>query len=177
MTDDTAEALVYRGSEVPDIDLINFVPRCEVCTDTIPMRRLMGQDAIRTRHTCNAAHERILRNSIKALREARMCPNCKHPSTPEERKEFIQWRKKRGDLRQNPGNPWSKSVGVRLELAAGLRKAMELLKEEAAFKPEVRQFLDEMTNLIDGGAANKRTLRTGGETTEVSKGDDNGIER
>jgi len=161
------------------IDLATFVPKCEVCTTPIPIRRLTGRDALRTRHTCKAACEKVLREADKLRTSLRKCRNCQHPSTPAERDEFRQWRKSRGDLRQGPGNPerWPQSKGARLKLAAGLRKAIELLAEEAVFKPEVAAFREEIQNLIDGEGASKRTLRTGGETTGVSEGDDNAIER
>ena len=167
------------GQTVMPVDLDTFLPNCAACPKQVPLRRIMGRDAIRTRHTCSAACEKIVREADRLRTSKKMCRNCRHPSTPEERKEFIAWRKSRGDLREKVGKPerWPETKGARIRLTQGLRKAVDLLKEEAAFKPEVAQFVEEMQILVDGGAADKRTLRTGGDSTAVSEGDDNGIER
>jgi hypothetical protein len=167
------------GSSPPaSVNLETFVPRCEVCTEWIPLRRRQGRDANRTKHTCKAACEKVLREAQKLANMARFCPNCRHPSTPEERVEFLRWRKATGKLREKPGNPnvSPQTRGERVKLAAGLRRAMELLGEEAIFKPEVASFIEDMKNLVDGTAANKRTLRSGGDTTGEREGDDNAIE-
>lgn len=161
------------------VDLDTFLPNCAACPKQVPLRRIMGRDAIRTRHTCSAACEKIVREADKLRTSKKMCRNCRHPSSPEERKDFIAWRKSRGDLQQRAGNPerWPQTKGSRIALARGLREALEFLKEEATFKQEVASFVESMKILIDEGAAHKRTLRTGGDSTAVSEGDENGIER
>lgn len=157
------------------IDVATFVPRCEVCTQLIPSRRLNGKDHRRTKHTCSAECERVLADAQKFRTDQRVCPNCLRPRTMAEIEEFRKWRKDSGRMRQGPGNPDPGSARSKLnrrDLVKALKKGMKLLEEEAAFKPEAAEFLVEAKNLIDGKAVEKRTLHAGGETAAVSEGDE-----
>lgn len=160
---------------IPEGGIEKLVPGCEVCRGDIPMRRLSGRNAINTRHTCSARCETVRKQHMRWLSSTRMCLNCKHPSTPKEREEFKAWRKARGDVWPDgqPKPTYAKTRGRRTELYGGLTRAMEMLKEEAAFKPEVATFLEEMKIIVDGGEAGKRTLTPSGESAEVNEGDDN----
>jgi hypothetical protein len=169
---------VAAGADPLPRDLKDFVPKCEVCTQPIPKRRLCSRDANRTKHSCSAACEAVLRKAQVARTVARMCINCKHPSTPEERADFIAWRKACGKVRLQRGNPerHPQTRMVRLELLAALKRALGRLRGEVATE-SLADFLEEMQNLVDGNMVKKRTLRTGGETAatdQANKGDDDG---
>jgi hypothetical protein len=158
--------------------LDKFNPKCTVCTAPIPKRRQHGNPALGGRDACSAACGRILKAKRKMDIINSTCPNCRHPSTPAEREEYKLWRKARGDVRERPGNPnnGAATKGRRVELCQALKRGMGLLQEfgEPAMTSEVREFLEDAQNLIDGNAAKKRTLRASGnaaETDETKEGD------
>lgn len=85
----------------------NFVPSCVVCRNP-----LLRERTTHNRETCSAECTDIWRQYCADLAASRHCPSCWHPSTPEERAEFREWRKARGDLHSR-GRPPS-SVGLKL---------------------------------------------------------------
>ena len=110
------ETLIPNGIE-------NFVPSCLVCKHPVPKKRATS----RSKDTCSAECNKILRKYRQHVLRSSKCPTCYHPSTPQERMEFIQWRRWRGDLREKRGRP-----PVRKEelLRLALQEAIGLLKQE-----------------------------------------------
>lgn len=75
--------------------------RCIVCTNPVPAKRATS----RSKNTCSPECYKRLKQ-FHALQLQRVkCPACYHPSTPEERKDFREWRKHRGDVREGRGRP------------------------------------------------------------------------
>lgn len=64
---------------------------CVVCAKPIPAERV-----IRKAVTCSALHAKILKLERRRLRDLNRCRACNRPSTPEERADFVAWRKARG---------------------------------------------------------------------------------
>jgi hypothetical protein len=88
----------------PDYETIPMeclVLHCLVCSKPVPANRARG----RNKDSCGPEHAAILRRFKKWNIWARKCPTCYHPSTPEERKLYLQWRRSRGDLREGRGRP------------------------------------------------------------------------
>ncbi len=139
--------------------IADFIPRCIVCTNEVPPRRRTS----RNKETCSQECAKVLKDYKRWNLMRRFCPNCRHPSSPEERTDFLRWRKDRGMLRQKAGNPANieKSLGRRKELATGLRRAIALLNDYAQpeITSEVRDELESLQKLIDGEGGIGRTLR------------------
>jgi len=102
-----ADKIIDAMMAVPRVDPLipngieNFVPRCVVCTNPVPAKRATG----RSKDTCGPECHKVLRAYRQHVLKSTKCPACYHPSTPAERKEFIAWRKMRGDRRQSVGRP------------------------------------------------------------------------
>ena len=79
----------------------NFVLKCVVCGKDVPEKRATG----RSRDTCSPSCNDIFRAFKNWQSFRRRCPACFHPSTPEERDSWREWRKQRGDRRAKPGRP------------------------------------------------------------------------
>jgi hypothetical protein len=73
---------------------------CVICGNPLPEKRARAR-----KDTCSSECQVVRKafNKHNVLR--RHCPNCYHPSTPQERAEFRQWRKDRGDRRSVRGRP------------------------------------------------------------------------
>jgi hypothetical protein len=84
-------ALVPNGIE-------NLVLRCVICGEALPPSRRTIGDHTGACHKVRVMYRRYCISLTK-------CITCLHPSTPEQRKEFNEWRKSRGDLRSGPGKP------------------------------------------------------------------------
>jgi hypothetical protein len=94
MAEKTIEELIPNGIE-------NFVPRCIVCTEPVSLKRSRG----RSKATCSPVCNDVLKRWRIYVVQTSRCPNCYHPSSPEERDLFRQWRKDRGDRRSKRGRP------------------------------------------------------------------------
>jgi len=133
----------------------NLVLSCVICKGPVPARRASS----RSKDTCGAACNQILRKFRKWKLETSHCPACYHPSTPEQRKEFIQWRKWRGDRRDKPGRPKASQEEV-------LRR---MLQETIGFiKGEVEMILECNTVKDENGGLNRETMDEGARE-EVEK--------
>lgn len=88
------EQILQKGIE-------HFVPHCVVCTREVPAKRATS----RMKETCGPECHKVFKAFKKNNIFRRRCPNCFHPSTPEERASYIKWRKDRGDLRAKQGRP------------------------------------------------------------------------
>jgi hypothetical protein len=106
----------------------DFVPSCVVCQTQVPPDRA---HSIHQRNTCSPGCAAIMRRYHDHVLKEKRCPSCYHPSTPEERRDFIAWRKARGDVREHRGRP-QKTTEDRVRHA--LQEAVELLRNEAASK-------------------------------------------
>lgn len=93
-----AERILAMGIE-------NFKPRCVVCTLEVPPKRATS----RMKDTCSSECHKVLKAFKKFNILRRHCPACYHPSSPEERADFIRWRKSRGDRREKVGRPSKKN--------------------------------------------------------------------
>jgi hypothetical protein len=104
------------STEVPTVNPLipdgidKFVPSCVVCRNPVPAKRATG----RSKDTCSPECNKVLRQYRKHVLVSTRCPACYHPSTPEERREFIQWRKWRGDRRERRGRPGKKPTLAKL---------------------------------------------------------------
>lgn len=87
----------------------NLTLRCVVCTNEVPKKRARG----RSKDTCGTECNKILRDYRKWVIRSSHCPTCYHPSTPEERKLFLQWRKSRGDRREGRGRPPAQTDAIK----------------------------------------------------------------
>lgn len=104
-------------------ETIEIAPlHCTVCREPIPASRAQRQTA-----TCSEKCKDKL-DAIRARqRAARKCSVCLHPSTPEERELFREWRASRGDIstavrQERDGSPDKKT------LRAALREAVDALE-------------------------------------------------
>lgn len=69
---------------------MTIIPRlyCTVCTSAIPEQR-----ATQRATTCTKECKAKLKAFYRAKALERKCRHCNHPSSPEERREFQQWRR------------------------------------------------------------------------------------
>lgn len=79
-----------KPTKISDEEFAAFVPHCRVCGVLVPPERFRGKSRV---ITCSDEHQRMLRRWRRWKVQNAHCPSCKHPSTPEERKLFIEWRK------------------------------------------------------------------------------------
>lgn len=152
-------------------DISEFVPRCIVCTNEVPPRRRTGH----SKETCSNECKKVLKAYRRWNVERRFCPNCRHPNTPEERKQFIAWRKATGSMKATRGNPvdMQKNLIYRTEAVAAMKTAIQLLEEygDPECTSEVREHIDKLKNLIDVGGRKGRTLRPKAQPTETLQGE------
>jgi hypothetical protein len=94
LNDEQRAALIPNGIE-------GFIPRCVVCGEPVPLKRARG----RSKDTCGAECHAVLREYRAWVIRSSRCPACYHPSTPEERADFVAWRKARGDRKAGRGRP------------------------------------------------------------------------
>jgi predicted nucleic acid-binding Zn ribbon protein len=97
---------------------------CTICTDPIPSGRDQRQTA-----TCSEKCKNRLDAIRAAQRAARKCSHCLHPSTPEERASWREWRASRGDLKRGATKGTVDRSGgpTKQELAVALRGVLPLL--------------------------------------------------
>jgi len=144
---------------IPD-GIEKLVLSCVICKGPVPARRASS----RSKDTCGAACNQILRKFRKWKLESSHCPACYHPSTPEQRKEFIQWRKWRGDRRDKPGRPKaSREEAFRLALqeAIGLLQRLEN-PGELILTEEMQHTRERFEKLIDTSSTEQSTLTASG---------------
>lgn len=137
----------------------NFIPSCVVCKGEVPAKRRTS----RSKETCGPECYNVLRAYKKHVNQKSKCPNCRHPSTPEERKQFLLWRKAAGQIRHVRGRPPVKREEA---VAQALREAIEMI---VSLDPN--RDVERFKNLIDGKKATGSTLHTSGTST---KGDEHG---
>jgi hypothetical protein len=85
---------------IPD-GIEKFIPRCIVCSKTVPANRARG----RSKDTCSPACHRVRQLYRTFVVLTSKCLACHHPSSPTERADFIRWRKDRGHIRDRMGRP------------------------------------------------------------------------
>lgn len=73
---------------------MNETLHCTVCQSAIPESR-----ATRITATCSEKCKNRLDQIRIHQRQARKCPACLHPATPEEREAYRIWRAERGDIK------------------------------------------------------------------------------
>lgn len=161
-----------------------FVPRCVVCGSTVPLKRARG----RSKDTCKAECHAVLREYRKFVIYSSRCPTCYHPSTPQERAEFIAWRKARGDRRNGRGRPprmnREEALALALHEALGTLREQRfeifqshcLLNEDGSPKPETlegsaKEYVAQLESqigrfekLIDSDSLEQSTLPASGQT-------------
>lgn len=134
---------------IPD-GIEKFVPFCIVCRQPVPKKRATG----RSKDTCSPECHKVLRKYRKYVLESSHCPACYHPSTPEQRREFIAWRKSRGDRRATLGRPPVKreeNLRKALAEAVGLLKAIN--EEQGGEISAILEPVSRFEKLIDTKAA------------------------
>ena len=128
-----------------------FVPSCVVCKQPVPKKRATG----RSKDTCGPECHKVLRQYRKFVLESSHCPACYHPSTPEQRRDFIAWRKARGDRRHSVGRPpvrREEALRQALQQTIGLLKShMVNLSEEQI--SEISSVILDSEKLIDTKSA------------------------
>ena len=110
---------------IPD-GIENFVPSCIVCRSPVPLKRATG----RSKDTCSPACHKVRQAYRRFVLHNSKCRTCFHPSTPEERRDFVRWRKDRGQLRERGGRP---PVKLRETLQAALDELRFYLAPEDAY--------------------------------------------
>jgi hypothetical protein len=78
-----------------------FVPSCVICREPVPEKRRHPK----TVATCSEEHAAQLKQYNEDQVALTKCPHCYHPSTPEEREDFKNWRRSRGELHDRRGRP------------------------------------------------------------------------
>lgn len=98
---------------------------CQICRALIPEKR-------RTRATsvCSEKCKNKLDGIRQRQRATRKCNLCLHPSTPEERAEFRQWRFERGDLKSAAKVVRDYTLPSKERIANELRAVRTLLQHE-----------------------------------------------
>jgi len=146
----------------------NLQPKCTVCCKPVPKQRV----STRTRFTCGPACLKVLQDYKKHVMKMHMCMVCQRPCTPEEKKEFIAFRKHRGERRPSPGRPTTeKKIHAMRDL---LRQAItpitnfaESLRnsgDDPQLAEDLAGMIERIQIVLDGKAA-KSTLAASGETT------------
>lgn len=140
---------------VQQFGIESFVPHCVVCRQAVPPKRASS----RSKDTCSKECHAVLRAYRKHMIASRYCVSCYHPSTPAERKEFISWRKARGDRRPTGGRPWKE-----IKLAEALSEAIGLLNPETGtlVSSKIAQF----KKLIDATDGKQSTLAPSGKPAQ-----------
>lgn len=72
---------------------------CTICTEPISDDRILKSAA-----TCSPRCSKQLKNIRRRKRDLKKCRYCNQPSTPEERRDYNQWRAEKG-LKKKPGRP------------------------------------------------------------------------
>lgn len=124
MSDSANVALQEINPLIPD-GIENFVPSCIVCRKPVPAKRATG----RSKDTCSAECHKVRQAYRKMVIRNSKCPNCYHPSTPEERRDFVRWRKDRGQIREKGGRP---PVKLRQSFGEALAALRDYLAPEDA---------------------------------------------
>jgi len=150
--------------------IASLVLKCVICTGPVPRKRATG----RSKDTCGPECQKILRKYRKHIIESSRCPACYHPSTPEERRDFITWRKARGDRRAKPGRP--KKPQEEQIVVLGRQMLIRLIEfvehhPETAWKDEqalaeTKQLLADFQKVVDTKAINQSTLPPCGQSAQ-----------
>lgn len=102
-----------------------LILRCVVCSNEVPRKRATG----RSRNTCSKECNAVYRSFRTYLVRSMRCPACYHPSTPDERKDFREWRKNRGDIRAKKGRPPNQDKARSEAFTIGWLKAIDAFVE------------------------------------------------
>ena len=152
-------------------DVSSLVLKCVICSGDVPKKRASG----RSKDTCGPYCQKMLRKFRKFIVESSRCPACYHPSTPAERRDFIAWRKARGDRRNKPGRPRKPQEDPIIGLG---RKMVEQLNEFIAHDRNLpipslegmcsvaEQLITDFQKVIDTKAINQSTLPPSGQTAQ-----------
>lgn len=79
--------------------------RCTVCGEPIPADREKRKAA-----TCTPECALTLKSYRRNAPQAKRCRHCGMPSTPEERADFLRWRRDRGHAQEKRGRPRTKET-------------------------------------------------------------------
>lgn len=105
---------------------------CVICKNQIPRERA-------SKETCSRQCADTWRQHREEILARTRCPHCYHPSTPEERADFRQWRIERGTLRPQRGRP--------RQMDTIIRKAIPLLRSTTV--DDLVALADEFQKLLD----------------------------
>lgn len=137
---------------IPD-GIEKFCPRCIVCTNFVPPKRATS----RSKDTCSPECHKVLRAYRKHMINSRYCPACYHPSSPEERRDFIQWRKFRGERAERPGRKKKpQPIELTSELSSAAKEAAEKMLD-AYMKDELVLEVEPVTAIIVAAYEKART--------------------
>lgn len=98
---------------------------CQICTQPIPEKR-----KTRATSVCSEKCKNKLDGIRARQRATRKCHACLHPSTPEERAEFRQWRANRGDLKSAKIIVRDYTLPEKTEMANQLKSVKLMLEHE-----------------------------------------------
>ena len=127
-----------RSEAAPLFSAADFRPHCIVCTTQVPERRARS----RNKDTCSPECHKILTAYRKKLIFESRCPACYHPSTPEQRADYIAWRKERGHVRQKAGRPAVKREEKLLQALQVARVQLKAARDQFAEDYQNREFPD-----------------------------------
>lgn len=89
---------------IPD-GIEKFVPSCIVCRKPVPLHRARG----RSKDTCSPECGKVRALYRRYVLSTSKCVSCLHPSSPQEREDFKQWRRDRRQLKKK-GRPKGKKT-------------------------------------------------------------------
>lgn len=149
-----------ENEEIPVPESIEeFVPSCVVCKGPVPAKRKGTMT-----HTCGPVCHAKYKKWKDFKRKTLKCPTCSRPATVDERKDFIAWRKSRGERFEGRGNPARKEMALRKALGEAIKAMNELLSGDDS--PHYRDLTARFQNLVDGKAAVSSTLAASGQPPE-----------
>lgn len=100
---------------------------CQICTQPIPEKR-----KTRSTSVCSEKCKNKLDGIRQRQRASRKCPLCLHPSTPQERAEYREWRVSRGDLKSATVITRDYTLPNKTEMAQRLKSVKLFLEHERA---------------------------------------------
>lgn len=127
---------------------------CTICTKEIPPDRARRRTSV----CSEACKDKADYRRMKMMRNQK-CPHCLHPSTPEEREDFRQWRIEKRGRRTKRGNPKPREAKIQTALIHGKeflcteRNRLLMLKElshsERLTLAEIEDTIEDFEKLID----------------------------
>ena len=148
----TAEDQIEQEPLMPEA-IEKFVPTCSVCTKPVPANR----HSVKFEVTCSKQCFEVVKAWRRYQLWRRACPNCRRPSSPAEREDFLKWRRSNG--LQGRGRP---PVNRLANLTQALTDAIAILKTAPPELMTIQENISAIARfqkLVDSEAQDKSKLR------------------